>query len=72
MEKLLVLVFAVVIGVLIGVFAGAIFALPTMWLWNGLMPDIFHLPTISFFQAWGLLILSHLLVKGSSGGSSNS
>lgn len=34
-----------------------------MVLWNWLMPEIFHLPEISFWQAWGLVILSHILIK---------
>ena len=37
------------------------FGLITMLLWNNLMPGIFHLPLISFWQAVGLLILSRLL-----------
>jgi hypothetical protein len=36
----------------------------TMWLWNWLMPVIFKLPTITFWQAVGILILSHILFKG--------
>jgi hypothetical protein len=43
----------------------ALFAAITMWLWNWLMPVIFKLPAITFWQAAGLLILSHLLFKGS-------
>lgn len=39
-------------------------ALPLYLLWNWLMPDLFNLPTISFFQTFGLLILSNLLFKG--------
>ena len=35
-----------------------------MSLWNVLMPDIFGLPSITFFQAIGLLILSRLLFGG--------
>jgi hypothetical protein len=44
----------------------ALMALPFMWLWNGLMPDIFGLKSLSFMQAWGLLILSSFLFKNSS------
>lgn len=43
----------------------ALFALPVMWLWNGLMPLIFKLPVISYLQAWGLMILSGFLFKSS-------
>jgi hypothetical protein len=49
---------------LIGV---AIFALLTavvMALWNGLVPDLFRGPLIGFWQAAGLLLLSHILLRG--------
>lgn len=44
----------------------ALMALPFMWLWNGLMPDIFGLKTLGFLQSWGLLILSGIIFKDSS------
>ena len=43
-----------------------------MLLWNWLMPEIFNLQQISYWQAWGLLILSSILFKSfPSGGSDN-
>lgn len=41
----------------------AILAFPTLWLWNWLMPVIFGLPTITFWQALGLNVLSSILFK---------
>jgi hypothetical protein len=38
-----------------------------MWLWNALMPSIFGLPLIGYWQAVGLFILAHLLFKGPCG-----
>ena len=38
-----------------------VFAMLTMWLWNWLMPEIFGLPTIDFWQTCGLLCLTSLL-----------
>ena len=35
-----------------------------MLLWNWLMPDIFSLKQINYWQAWGLLILCTILFKG--------
>ena len=32
-----------------------------MWLWNRLVPEIFNLNTISYFQAFGLIVLTRLL-----------
>jgi hypothetical protein len=38
-----------------------IFSLVTMLLWNALIPDLFHGPYLTFWQAVGLLVLSHIL-----------
>lgn len=50
-----------IIGVL---FIGGI----VMLLWNALMPDIFHLREINFWQALGLFILAKLFFSGFRGG----
>ena len=39
----------------------ALFSLITMLLWNALIPDIFKGPSITYFQALGLLILTKIL-----------
>jgi hypothetical protein len=39
----------------------AIIGYPFMLLWNHLMPMIFHLQPIGFWQGWGLLILAGML-----------
>ncbi|AOP35491.1 hypothetical protein A0128_17590 [Leptospira tipperaryensis] len=55
-----------------GFFLGRILFIPIIvfgigalvWqLWNWLMPAIFGLTTIDYWQACGLLVLSHLLIK---------
>ncbi|MEI7491154.1 MAG: hypothetical protein WCK92_07145 [Bacteroidota bacterium] len=38
-----------------------LFAAAIMWLWNGLMPVIFHLGVITYWQAIGLAVLARLL-----------
>jgi hypothetical protein len=43
------------------------FSYITMLLWNGLLPELFHLPVISFWQAIGILILSRLIFGGFGG-----
>jgi hypothetical protein len=43
-----------------------------MALWNWLMPAIFGLHTITYWQAYGLLILSKILFGGFRGGGSRS
>jgi len=50
--------------VLFAVLAGGIFGWVVMWLWNHLMPALFGLHSIGFWQALGLLILSKILLSG--------
>lgn len=58
----------IVIWTILGVIAAAgfaiLFGLVVMWLWNALMPVIFSLPIIKFWQAVGLIILGKLLFGG--------
>ncbi|MCK5132349.1 MAG: hypothetical protein KAR40_09395 [Candidatus Sabulitectum sp.] len=50
----------VLLGI-VGITALAItFGFIVMWLWNALMPDIFNLPEIGYWQAVGLAVLSHI------------
>lgn len=42
----------------------AIIGLPIMWLWDWLMPAIFGLKTITFWQAIGIAALSWLIFRG--------
>lgn len=45
---------------------------PAMWLWNWLMPEIFGLKTINFWQAIGLQFLFYILLPGAKTSSSKS
>lgn len=68
LEKLVTLVGALVIVVALVVLMGAILALPVMWLWNGVVVDLFAagaVRPVGFWSAWGLLILCGLLFKSS-------
>lgn len=42
-----------------------LFGLPTMWLWNWLMPTLFGLVKIGFWQALGLNALTGILFRSS-------
>jgi hypothetical protein len=53
----LTLMIPIAIGLLIGY--------PVKWLWNGLCPELFSLPPITFWQALGLYILTGILFRGS-------
>jgi hypothetical protein len=46
------------------VVAVAVFGFVVMWLWNHLMPAIFGLHAISYWQALGLLVLSKIFFGG--------
>ncbi len=51
-------VLAAVIAVL------ALLALAVMLLWNSLVPELFHGPSLQYWQALGLLLLSRILFGG--------
>jgi hypothetical protein len=57
----------VVVGLLtvlgLAILLAMIMALPTMWLWNYIMPDIFGLIEINFYQALAMNVLSSILFK---------
>jgi len=50
-------------GVMLGAVAAFFFGIFVKLLWNWLMPDIFGLGTITYWQAWGLVLLAHILFK---------
>ena len=57
----------VILGI-IGITGLAIlFGFIVMWLWNWLMPELFGLPTLTFWKAVGVVILSKLLLGGFGG-----
>lgn len=41
-----------------------VFGFIVMGLWNALVPELFHGPHLGFWQAAGILVLSHLLLRG--------
>lgn len=45
-----------------------LFGFVIMWLWNWLMPEIFGLTTLKYWQAVGLFILLKILLGGIGGG----
>ncbi|HXD78084.1 MAG TPA: hypothetical protein VN616_09780 [Puia sp.] len=58
-----------VVGIFAKIIVGFLaFSVVVMLLWNALMPEIFHLPVIDFWQALGLLVLSKILLTGFRGG----
>ena len=53
--------------IVIGAAILALFTYIVMVLWNHLIPDIFHGPLITFWQALGLMVLTKILFHGISG-----
>ncbi len=48
-----------------------IIAIPIYYLWNWLMPELFGLTVVTYWQAWGLSVLAAILFKGTSSSSSS-
>ncbi len=48
-------------------FFGTLFGFGTMYLWNWLVPTLFHGPIITFWQTIGLIVLSKILFGGFKG-----
>lgn len=68
--------FLEVLVTIIGIFVIAflldlLLAWPFMLLWNWLMPMIFGLTTLTFWQSFGLMLLASFLFKGNSTNTSN-
>ena len=49
-----------------------LFGFIIMWLWNWLMPELFGLPVITYWQGLGICLLSKILFGGIGGGKSSS
>ncbi len=62
--------------ILLGIIAIAgiaiLFGYIIMWLWNWLMPEIFGLTTITYWQAVGLFILAKIIFGGFGGSNDSS
>jgi hypothetical protein len=44
-----------------------LFGFVFMWLWNWIMPNIFGLPAVSYWEGWGILILAYILFHSKHG-----
>jgi len=51
-------------GIVIGIVAATVLGFVVMLLWNALVPDLFHGPVLTFWQAVGLFVLLHILFHG--------
>jgi hypothetical protein len=56
---------AKIVGIgVVAIAAVFVFGFAVMYLWNWLMPELFGLKQVSYWQAWGLLALSWILFGG--------
>lgn len=67
MPKWAKIVGAIIVGLVTAVLLGFIFGIVVQYLWNWLMPELFGLAKITYWQAFGIVILAHLIF-GSFGG----
>lgn len=61
--KIIAAIGLISLAVFVGIIFSFLIASPVMWLWNYVMPGLFHLPVISYWQSWALLMLSTLLFR---------
>jgi hypothetical protein len=54
----------VIAGVVFAVIFAFVFALFVQFIWNSVMPELFGLKTITFWQGFGIIILAKLLFGG--------
>ena len=59
--------FWVIGGVVFTAAIALLFGLALMILWNWIMPDIFGVNEVTYWQAWGLVLLAHILFRGGRG-----
>ncbi len=59
-------------GIIAGIGIVALIGFVIMWLWNGLMPKLFGLTVITYWQGVGLALLGRLLFGGIGGGNGDS
>jgi len=61
------LIGAVIGGMVMVVVFTAVFGFAVQYLWNWLMPALFNVAEITYYQAFGIMILARLLVGGFGG-----
>jgi hypothetical protein len=57
----------IIFGIIAIVGLAVLFGFVIMWLWNWLMPELFGLTTLTYWQAVGLFILFKILLGGCGG-----
>lgn len=55
----------VLLAIVVGTGMALLFGYGLMWLWNWLMPGLFDLPLLNYWQAVGIFVLAKILFGGS-------
>ena len=58
----------VILGIIAVIGLAILFGFIIMWLWNWLMPSLFGIAAITYWQAVGIFILAKILFGGCGGG----
>lgn len=64
MTELTGTIIGLIAGIIIGLIILAIVTLIFRWLWNSTLPDVFGLKSLSFWQAFKILLISSMLFGG--------
>jgi hypothetical protein len=62
----------IIFGIIAIVGLAILFGFVIMWLWNWLMPELFGLTTLTYWQAVGIFILFKILLGGFAGSDKSS
>jgi hypothetical protein len=63
-HKVVHMIVWIIVGIAFAAVFALLFAFIVQWLWNLVMPDVFGLKEIGYWQAFGLLILTKILFGG--------
>jgi hypothetical protein len=50
-------------GIVLAAVLALLFGLLVMVLWNWIMPEVFGLNPLTYWQSWGIVLLAHILFK---------
>lgn len=66
-KKYVTVAFKIFFGILAAIAFALLIGYGVMWLWNWLVPELFGLSTIGYWQAVGILVLAKVLFGGFGG-----
>ena len=66
-KKFVTIAFKVFFAIIAAIVFALLFGYIIMWLWNWLMPELFGLAEIGYWQAVGILVLAKMLFGGLGG-----